>query len=250
MTRVKGRVRNNTGRFHSELSYEEVLDESHGLYPGDLMVLLFSLDAPDRIPEGYKDLLPRPWSQIEAELKQGQPVELTGKARELKVVLLAAPTMSEAQTLIRKTPLLRLKLPAPPKARGPISPYKRLTISKAYWFDSDDRPSRIQRPLWMEGQDGHMLVHVDEWFEGGTIAQYRSFYAKADKTFLLKSPGQPTVRATAERGYWAQEFYVQVPPDEYAKMTPGRPYTIHPANARPTHQWRVKPGVAIRKPFP
>ncbi len=248
LTRVKGRVRNSTGRFHSELSYEEVLDESHGLYPGDLMVLLFSLDAPDRIPEDYNDLLPRPWAEIEAELKQGQSVELTGKARELKIVLLAAPTMSEAQTLIRKTPLLRLKHPAPRKARGPKVSHKRLTISKAYWFDSDDRPSRISRPGWMGGQDGHMLVHVDEWFEGEGSAQYRPFYAKADKTFLLKSPGQPAVRAAAKRGYWAQEFYIQVPRDEYAKMTPGRPYALCPVNASPTHQWRVKPDVAIRKP--
>jgi len=259
---AKGRFYGRTSRGHSELNYEEVLDESHGLYPGDVMVLLFSLDAPDRIPKRYEDLLPRPWAEIEAELKQGQSVELTGKARKLKVVLLAAPTITEVQTLIRKTPLLRLKAPAapavkpaavrrpaPPKAREPKRHHKRLTISKAYWFDSKDRPDSIKRPSWMEAQDGHMLVHVDEQFEGETSVQYRSFYAKADRMFVLKSPGQPTVRATAKHGYWAQEFYIQIPRDEYAKMTPGRPHTIHPVNASSTRRWRVKPGVMIRKPI-
>jgi hypothetical protein len=101
--RVKDRVWARTGRYHDELSYEEVFDVSWDLYPGDVVVLLFSLDTKERIPAGYKDLLPKSWSEIEAILGGGGSVELAGKARELRVILLASPTQDQLKGLIRQT---------------------------------------------------------------------------------------------------------------------------------------------------
>ena len=46
-----------------------------------------------------------------------------------------------------------------------VKEHKNLTISKAYWFHSDDRPRSIPADAVPEDEDGHMLFHVDEWFE-------------------------------------------------------------------------------------
>jgi len=100
----------------------------------------------------------------------------------------------------------------------------------------------------MDDRDGHMLVHVNEWFDDQTSSQYNSFYDQANNAFLLKCDGKPDVRAFAERGYWAQEFYVRVPQQEYAKMQPGLAYTLHPVNGSRDRQWRVSDSVTIRKP--
>ena len=71
------------------------------------MVLLFALNRPDKdVPEEYKDLLPIPWEQIEARLKQGETVEAAGEARERHIVLLAAPTAPQFEKLMHHTKYL------------------------------------------------------------------------------------------------------------------------------------------------
>ena len=128
-----------------------------------------------------------------------------------------------------------------------IKEHKQLTISKAYWFHSSERPRRIPGEAVPKDHDGHILFHIDEWFEGEGIGQYKSFYDMADKHFLLKAQGHPDVHAKAERGYWGQEFYIRIPEQEHVKMEIGILYTIHPVNSHPKYQWEVSQGVAIRK---
>jgi len=104
---VEGFVASKTGRHHDEKSYDEVfVDGIWGKKSGDIIVLLLSLDVKDRVPVRYEDLLPRPWSEIEAALRQGQTVELAGKAREMKIILLAAPKGWGLRQLIRESKLL------------------------------------------------------------------------------------------------------------------------------------------------
>jgi beta-lactamase regulating signal transducer with metallopeptidase domain len=104
---VKDVTWNKTGRYHEKKSYDEIfIDEIHNKKPGDIIVLLFSLDSRERIPTEYEDLLPKPWSEIEAALEQGKTVELKGKARELNVILLAAPTNEQLRSLVRESKLL------------------------------------------------------------------------------------------------------------------------------------------------
>jgi len=103
---VKDRTWNKTGRPHSKEYYDNIFQGVWATKPGDILVLLFSLDTPERIPEGYEDLLPRPWSQIESELSQGRTVELAGKAREMNVILLATPTADGLKPLVRSSGLL------------------------------------------------------------------------------------------------------------------------------------------------
>ncbi|MHC4619517.1 MAG: transglutaminase domain-containing protein [Planctomycetota bacterium] len=100
---------NKTGRPHEIESYDEIfIDDIWGRKADDVVVLLFSLDTKGRIPAKYADLLPKAWPEIEAALTEGRNVELEGTAREMRVVLLAAPKKSELKRLIRRTKLLRL----------------------------------------------------------------------------------------------------------------------------------------------
>jgi hypothetical protein len=172
--------------------------------------------------------------------------------------LLASGTVPAEQNKSRQKYLLRiglavimfvsaiifLRMIISPKIKGP----RLLTISGAYWFHSNDRPHWIPENAVPKDSDGHILFHVDEWFEGMTTAQFEPFLSKADKHFILKADGYPDVHANAERGCWSQEFYIRIPRKDYVKMVSGIPYTIHPVNSNPKYQWKVVPGVTITKP--
>ena len=89
---------------HKSEHYEEALSRSN---PGDAVFLLFALDHEDRVVPGeFRDLLPLPWPDVEARLERGETVELTGQARGLKSILMAAPTVRELESLVRKTRFL------------------------------------------------------------------------------------------------------------------------------------------------
>jgi len=74
---------------------------------GDTLIIAIALERKaDRIANGYEDLLPRPWPEVEKELKAGKTVELKGEARGLKTILLAAPTAERLERLLRESRLL------------------------------------------------------------------------------------------------------------------------------------------------
>ena len=74
--------------------------------PGDTFVLMFAFDQPVGVPPEHADLLPLPWAEIESRVKKGQPVEAQGQARDLTVIVLAAPTSGQLDALVRQTHLL------------------------------------------------------------------------------------------------------------------------------------------------
>lgn len=89
---------------HTPQYYKTILANSR---PGSTIVLLFALDHRDKhMPKEYQDLLPVPWDQLEATLAEGKTVECAGKARERKIVLLAAPTELQLNELVHSTKLL------------------------------------------------------------------------------------------------------------------------------------------------
>ena len=106
---VKDATLNKTGRPHRKEFYDNIFNGVFTQKPADVIVLCFSLDTEDRVPQGYEDLLPKPWAEIEADLRKGNTVELAGKARKLNIILLAAPKREQLQQLIRKSELLRLR---------------------------------------------------------------------------------------------------------------------------------------------
>lgn len=105
--RVTKTTFNKTGRYHDEKFYDSIFKEGiWGKKPGDIIVLLFSLDTDDRIPAEYEDLLPVAWSAIELPLKQGKTLELKSNAREMNIIVLAAPTAEKLKQLVRESNLL------------------------------------------------------------------------------------------------------------------------------------------------
>lgn len=95
-----------TGRNHDKKSYDEIFDGTHNKKSGDIIVLLFLLDSDDHIPAEYDDLLPVTWSAIELALKQGKALELKSNAREMNIIVLAAPTAERLKQLVRESNLL------------------------------------------------------------------------------------------------------------------------------------------------
>jgi len=107
--RIKQTTYDKTGRVHGKESYDNIFNGFFAKKPGDVIVLLFSLDTKERVPEDYEDLLPEPWPEIESELQEGNTVELEGKARDSHIILLAAPKRQQLQQLIRESQLLELE---------------------------------------------------------------------------------------------------------------------------------------------
>ena len=119
----KDNVWDRTGRAHAKEFYENLFEGVWTTKPGDILVLLFSLDTSERIPAGYEDLLPQPWPEIESQLRQGQTVELSGKAREKNVILLAAPTADGLKPLVQNSKLLQaIGGASPAPSVGPAQP--------------------------------------------------------------------------------------------------------------------------------
>jgi len=119
-----------------------------------------------------------------------------------------------------------------------------LRITKAYWFHSPDRPKWIKAEKVPQDGSGHLLVHVDHNIDPTKL---RQLYRNADKQFVLKAEGQPDVPARAERGYWGtSEFYVRIPPEDYAKMAAGATYRLVVPDGA-SSKWNVGPSVTIVK---
>lgn len=105
---VQEATHNKTGRVHDKKAYDSIFIEGiWGKKPGDIIVLLFTLDTDDRIPVGYEDLLPVAWPAIESALKQGKSLELKCDAREMNVIVFAAPTTEKLRQLVGESSLLR-----------------------------------------------------------------------------------------------------------------------------------------------
>jgi hypothetical protein len=107
--RVEKTTHNRTGRPHRKEFYDNIFNGVFTWKHGDVIVLLFSLDTKERIPEDYEDLLPKPWSEIETDLQAGNTVELKGEARDSNIILLAAPKRQQLKQLIRESSLLGLE---------------------------------------------------------------------------------------------------------------------------------------------
>jgi hypothetical protein len=89
---------------HHPKAYEESLARSQS---GDLFVLLVAGDDDERIPENFAYLSPVDPVEIERKLSAGRIVEREHTIEnDLRVVLLAAPTLEELHGLVNRTTLL------------------------------------------------------------------------------------------------------------------------------------------------
>ena len=97
---LKSGPRHLFGRSHGTEQYQEML--ANNAKPGDTIFLLLSLDDSSRVPEKFSDLTPLSWPEIESQLKQSQTVFRQGKARNMDVFLLAAPTAERLRDEFRR----------------------------------------------------------------------------------------------------------------------------------------------------
>jgi hypothetical protein len=143
------------------------------------------------------------------------------------------------------------KLPNPPADKE----HRQLSISKVYWYGSKEMPSMVNyAPNRHPAGTGHLLIHTEEWFEdAGDYLQYRVFLHRADKNIVFKARGKSDVKGQIQTSFWThassnlREIEVIIPPDEFAKMAKGVPYTLHPVNSNPRYQWKVREGVTITR---
>jgi RNA polymerase sigma factor (sigma-70 family) len=134
--------------------------------------------------------------------------------------------------------------------------HKHITIGKGYWFGSKETPAFVQNSAGGGGVPGagRLLIHGEEWFDdAGDYLQYKVFMRRADRDFVFRAPGRPDVKGHITMSFWTapadkvRELELEIPPDEFAKMAKGVPYTLHPVNANPRYQWKVGPGLTITR---
>jgi hypothetical protein len=91
-----------TGRNHALADYDEQLTENAN--PGDTVILLLTVDEKDALPEAFRDLLPKTWADIEAEVEKQGTVKYENTAREMKIVIFVAKNPEELAKMVEKNP--------------------------------------------------------------------------------------------------------------------------------------------------
>lgn len=124
--------------------------------------------------------------------------------------------------------------------------WKTLTIERAIWYFSAERPNDITLRIDDPSHAGYVLLKVRENRSDEGLAQYQPFWDAVDKDFVLKAEGQDDLEAKATRGYWGSGwFFLEVPRAEYDRMVKEVPYELVPANAKGERRWAVAEGVRL-----
>jgi hypothetical protein len=143
------------------------------------------------------------------------------------------------------------KVPNPPAD----SEHKQITIVKAYWPDGKDAPSEIRELRWSKPSgSGRFFVHCEEWLENaGDYLQYKLFMRRSDRRFVLRAKDQPDVSCQISMNFYTasprnlRELEVIIPATDYAKMTKGVAYTLHPVNGKKGYEWKVRNGLSVTR---
>jgi hypothetical protein len=144
----------------------------------------------------------------------------------------------------------RFAEPANPPAAN--QEHRQITIDRLYWPDSKDAPAMV-RTMADRNQNGsgRFFVHGAEWFDGLSYLQYKLFMQRADKNFVLRATGHPEIHCRLSMSYVTdpsanvRDLELTLPPEDFAKMSRGVPYTLRPLNAVADFQWRVKDGLTL-----
>ncbi len=129
--------------------------------------------------------------------------------------------------------------------------HRTLTITRLYWYHDENKPAVVQMRLDDAHTAGHLVMHVAEGFADEGPGQYKEFYEKVGKEFVLKAKGRPDIPARAVRGYWTnvakgiKDFYLRIEPDDFKQMAKGVNYSLVALSTDNEHKWCVAPGVEI-----
>ena len=133
--------------------------------------------------------------------------------------------------------------------------HAKLTITRAYWVSDPDLPAWLPKDALHEraAAGALFLFHVREWFTDQSYNQLKRFMNRTDPQIMLRAQGHPDVPATLNLWYHTsttndgREFEVFIKGSDYAKMTPGVPYRLVPAN-HSEYPWIVAEGVSLTRP--
>ena len=89
-----------TGRYHSLADYREQFIK--WARPGDTIVLLLLTGEGNQIPAEFQDLLPKSWTEMEAEANRKGAARYDGEIRQMHVIALIGKSDAELTSLIRK----------------------------------------------------------------------------------------------------------------------------------------------------
>jgi hypothetical protein len=89
-----------TGRSLTSKDYEEQFTK--WVKPGNTIILMFTVDEKDSVPEAFRDLLPKTWPEIEAEVGSQGAVKYDSTARKLNIITLVAKDIEELTKLVEK----------------------------------------------------------------------------------------------------------------------------------------------------
>ncbi len=128
--------------------------------------------------------------------------------------------------------------------------HRHLTITRAYFADSDEAPSKIK----LLDQGGkNVLAEVSEWFEELGFEQLTTFTQRVDRNFLLLSSGLEPIRISAGIGSVVsgdvRNVLLFLRDEELHKMARGVDYYLTPVNSLKGYQWKL-PGDGIRIRLP
>jgi hypothetical protein len=89
-----------TGRHHTFEDYDEQLNDYAN--PGDTIILLFTAEEKDAMPEAFRDLLPKAWAEIEDDVSKQGAVKYENVSRQLKIITFVAKNAEDLEKLIEK----------------------------------------------------------------------------------------------------------------------------------------------------
>lgn len=128
-----------------------------------------------------------------------------------------------------------------------IKEHKVITITKAYWHNSENAPDLVKKSDWARPiGTGRLFIHGDEWFKGEPYTQYKDFMRKADPNFKLVATQVPEVKGSLSLSYithmstGVREMEILIPPEEYVKLKRGVEYKLVPFNENKNYNWKVK----------
>ena len=88
-----------TGRYHTLADYREQITK--WAKPGDTVVLLLLVSEKESVPADFRYLLPKPWSEMEADANRKGAARYDGESHGMHVIALVGKNEAELMDLTR-----------------------------------------------------------------------------------------------------------------------------------------------------
>ena len=119
----------------------------------------------------------------------------------------------------------------------------KLSIQKAIWFHSGERPNDIAAD-WhgaIDRRNGDLLLVVAGSVDLADLGGFGVLYQAADPNFVLRAPGCPDVALVTTGNWWrsGQILHARIEATELVRMQRGVSYTLSARNESKGSRWHV-----------